>query len=54
MAHILSHLHGHASVVQAHNVQAAGQIELEQGINARANVEQILQLSLLVNEALRR
>jgi len=54
MAHILGHLHRHASVVQTHNVQAAWQVEFQQSVYASANVEQVLQLRLLVNELLGR
>ena len=52
-AHILGHLHRHAGIVQAHNVEAGRKVQLEQGIHARANVEQVLQLGLLINKALR-
>ena len=54
MAHILGHLHRHACIVQAHDVHAGWHVQLQQGIDTRANVEHVLQLRLLVNETLRR
>ena len=54
MAHELGHLHRHARIVQAHDLQAGWQLQLQQGVHACANVEQGLQGRLLVDELLGR
>ena len=54
MADVLGHLHRHAGVVQAYNGHAGRQAQSEQGIDARADVENALEPGLLVDELLRR
>ena len=53
MADVFGHLHRHARVVEANDLEAGRQLELEQGIDACADVEQGLQSRLLVDELLR-
>jgi hypothetical protein len=54
VAHVLGHLHRHARVVEPHDARVRGHLELEQRVDARADVEDAAQLRLLVDEFLRR
>ena len=54
MAHVLGHLHRHARVFEADNLQIGRQMERHQLVDASAQVEHRLQLRLLVKQLLRR
>jgi len=54
MADIFGHLHRHARIIEPHDRNAGRQAQLEQGIDARADVEDALEPGLFVNELLRR
>jgi hypothetical protein len=54
MADVLGHLHRHAGIVEPHHLGFGRQFQLEQRIDAGADVEDAAQLRLVVDEGLRR
>jgi hypothetical protein len=54
MADVLGHLHRHAGIVEPHHLRLGRQLQLEQRIDAGADVEDAAQPRLVVDEFLRR